>query len=132
MLNLSRARIRTLIVTELEADNPGRHRWVQEHPSSAAIVNQLTSDAIDLMIDANRDRHQTAPTGFWASVTETEIEATVIEMVLGSPDLWETIDEEFPRTPTSASSDATMHNLMGEVSLVPRSAPTGNGSPRGA
>ena len=129
MLNLSRRRSRELIVIELENDDPGRHRWLQEHPLSTEILNQLASDVLDLMIDAHRARNQTSPTGYWASLTETEIEPTAVEMVLGSPDLWESIEEDFPReAPPRPTAQDAMHSLLGEVPLVPRSGPIVNGS----
>lgn len=131
MLDLSRRRSRELILAELEHDDPVRHRWLQEHPMSTEILNQLASDVMDLMIEADRVRGQTSPTGFWASLTDTEIEPTAVEMVLGSPDLWESIDEEFPRElPSHPTAEDTMQSLLSEVPLLPRSAPIVNGSPR--
>lgn len=131
MLNLSRRRSREMILTELHNDDPGRHRWVQEHPLSTEILNQLASDVMDLMIDAHRVRSQTSPTGFWASLTETEIEPTAVEMVLGSPDLWESIEADFPRqAPQRLTATDAMHSLLSEVPLLGRSGPIVNGSPR--
>lgn len=130
MLKLSRNRLRTLIWEMVDADDPVRHRWLQEHPHRDEIMNQLISDSMDLTIAAHSERSLTPTTGSWATVTETEIEPTVVEMVLGSPDLWEQVDEQFPRPTAPATREEAMHNLLHDVALVPRSGPTVNDSPR--
>ncbi|MGB3737295.1 MAG: hypothetical protein WA964_20240 [Ilumatobacter sp.] len=63
MLELSRRHLRTAIWMALETDHPIRHRWLQEHPHSASMMNQLVTDATDLWIAADQQRQDdsTAP-----------------------------------------------------------------------
>ena len=132
MLNLSRSRVRTAIWEMLQADDPIRHRWLQEHPRTNEIVNQLTSDTIDLMTSAYRERSSNPTTGYWASLTDTEIEPTAVEMVLGSPDLWDAVETEFPRTsPAATPTGEDLHEeLMHDVPMLPVSRSTDpNSSP---
>lgn len=129
MLKLSRNRIRSLIWVTLEADDPIRHRWLQEHPHRDAIVNQMTSDSIELTIGAHQQRSQTPTTGYWTSLTEAEIEPTVVEMVLGSPDLWEQVEDQFPRDMPVRTTEDVMSELLRDLPVVPRSGPTVNESP---
>lgn len=132
MLNLSRSRVRSAIWEMLEADDPIRQRWLQEHPKTNEIVKQLTSDTIDLMTLAFQERSSNPTTGFWASLADTEIEPTTVEMVLGSPDLWEAVEMEFPRTsPARAPTGEDFHDaLLRDVPMVPASRSTDpNSSP---
>lgn len=130
MWKLSRNRFRTLIWSTLQADDPIRHRWLQEHRDRDGIVNQLTSDAMELAIGAHEQRSQTPTTGYWTCLDDTEIEPTVVEMVLGSPELWDQVDEQFARNPPVRTSEDTISDLLRDVAVVPRSAPTGRSSPR--
>lgn len=130
MLNLSRQQFRTLIWSTVENDDPIRHRWLQEHPHRDAIVNQLTTDAMQLAIDAHEQRSQNPTTGYWTSLEEAEIAPTTVEMVLGSPDVWEQVTEQFLRTPPSRTTETAMHELLSDVNVVPRSSPTAPASPR--
>lgn len=129
MLNLSRQQFRTLIWSMVEADDPIRHRWLTEHPDRDSIVNQLTTDAMQLTIDAHDQRAQNPTTGYWSVLEESEIATTTVEMVLGSPDVWEQVEDQFLRTPPTRTGENAMHELLSDVNVVPRSSPTGPVSP---
>ncbi len=129
MLNLSRQQFRTLIWSMVEADDPIRHLWLTEHPHRDSIVNQLTTDAMQLAIDAHDQRAQNPTTGYWACLEDSEIAPTTVEMVLGSPDVWEQVEDQFLRTPPTRTGETVMHELLSDVNVVPRSSPTGPVSP---
>ena len=122
MLELSRRHLRTAIWTALETDDPIRHRWLQEHPHSASMMNQLATDATDLWIAADQQRQNpsTAPS-IWTAIEPDEIEATVISTLLETPDLWPELEAQFPRTPTTEQAGS------GVESPIPASGPTRRG-----
>ncbi len=122
MLELSRRHLRTAIWMALETDEPIRHRWLQEHPHSASMMNQLVTDATDLWIAADQQRRSPAMApSIWTAIEPDEIEATVISILLETPDLWPELEEQFPRT-SMASTVAS-----GVESPIPASGPTRRG-----
>lgn len=123
MLNLSRTKVRNLIWAELEAEQAVKHRWLQEHPNGDTIVSQMVSDTLELVISAHEERSATQPS-FWNSMNEDEIVSTAVGMILDSPDLWGSIEEEFPREAPSTHLDV-MTELMAEVPMSGRLDRTG-------
>lgn len=130
MLNLSRTQLRTAIWEMIGDDHPLRFRWLQEHPRTVEIVNQLVCDAMELSIQAHQARNASSPSGFFTILDDDEITSTVVEMVLGSAGLWAELDEQFPRTPPAVTSLDVMHDLLGDVAVVGASAPIRNTSHR--
>jgi hypothetical protein len=129
MWNLSRKTLRDALLQQLAEADPIRHRWLQEHPRSNEIVNQLTAEALQMMAAAMTERSSVPQTTtFWSTPTEThaEVQATVIDMLLSIEGLWSDLNDEFPRTPTKLTALDVTHELMGSVPVVPASAPTRN------
>ena len=126
MWNLSRKTLREAITETLEADEPIHHRWLQEHPRSNEILNQLTTEALQMMSSALKERSLVPQqTTFWSTPaeTETEVQTTVIDMLLGVDGLWSDLADEFPRdAPKPTALDVT-HERMATTSIAPRSTP---------
>lgn len=133
MWNLSRKALREAIVETLEADDPIHHRWLQEHPRSIEILSQLTSEALQMMSSALTERSSVPQrTTFWSTPeeSEAEVQTTVIDMLLGVDGLWSNLDDEFLRAAPKPTALDVTHELMGTVSIIPRSAPIRRGSHR--
>ena len=122
MLELSRRHLRAAIWTALETDDPIRHRWLQEHPHSDSMMNQLVTDATELWITADQQRQNplSAPS-IWTAIDTEVIESTVISTLLETPDLWPELEAQFPRTPTTPTVAG------GVESPIPASGPTRRG-----
>ena len=122
MLELSRRHLRAAIWNAIETDDPIRHRWLQEHPRSDSMMNQLVTDATELWIAADQQRQNPSPApSIWTAIEPDEIEATVISVLLETPDLWPELDEQFPRHP------APRTEAVGIESPIPASGPTRRG-----
>lgn len=131
MWNLSRKALREAITETVEADEPIRHRWLQEHPRSNEILNQLTTEALQMMSSALRERSLVPQrTTFWSTPDEieAEVQTTVIDMLLGVDGLWSDLADEFPREAPKPTALEVTHARMATTSIVPRSAPIDRGS----
>lgn len=133
MWNLSRKALREAIVEMLEADDPIHHRWLQENPRSNEILSQLTSEALQMMTSALKERSLVPQrTTFWSipEETEAEVQTTVIDMLLGVDGLWSDLAEEFPRSAAKPTALDVTHERMATTWIVPPSAPIRPGSHR--
>ena len=125
MPELTRRHWRTAIETHLTATDPGRARWLHQHPFRSEILNQLTSEVIDVWIDA--DQHRTAATSTsgseWTAADPAadpaEIETIVVTRTLETPELWADLDDTYPHpTPHSTSTPAVLRLIPGSARPV--------------
>ena len=97
---LSRRHWREAIWLWLERWNPVQSRWLQEHPRREEILNELTTEVIDLWLHALKLRAATPLVpSVWTSTSEADLESTVVSLMLETPELWPDLDEDYPRTP---------------------------------
>lgn len=110
---------REAICLWLDRWDPIHSRWLQEHPRRTEILNELTTEVIDLWLHALQQRAQnpTVPS-VWTSTPEEELELTVVSMMLETPELWPDLDDDYPRTPPPVKSPPLM------LRTIPPSAPT--------
>ena len=119
---LSRGHWREAICQWLQRRDPLHARWLQEHPRRQEILNELTTDAIDLWLHAVNERANN-PLSFWAVCPQEDQESTVLSRTLEAPELWPDLDEDYPRTPPPPARDPMM------LSTIPASGRTGRRSP---
>lgn len=122
MLELSRRHLRRSILAQLEAHDPIRHRWLQEHPQSDAILGQLVTEATELWIEADRVRNDsTSAPSLWTAIDSHEMPEIVLSTLLESPELWPDLAARFPRNPAQTSPPLVIE------STIPASAPIQRG-----
>lgn len=128
MSTLSRRHWRELICRTLDRTDPARLRWVQEHPQHDAILNELVTEAIDLWCQAMAAREDPnwGPDP-WTRVGLDELEELIVNRTLEIPELWEELDETYPRTPKAEKPDP--FGPM-PLDLIPATGPTRPRSPR--
>lgn len=133
MWNLSRNAAKEAIWEELRVEYPVRHRWLQEHPRSAEILNELTSNVVAMQA-RGLDRRASTSTGYWTTMAETDDDVLGIAVMLelGSDEVWVQMEDQFPREPAKRTALDVMHDLMGDVVMVPQSSgPSAPDSHRG-
>ena len=126
MTTLSRRHWRNLISTHLDRSDPTRSRWLNEHPRRAEILNELVSDAIDIWCQATAARQDPDwPADPWTRLSPDELEQWIVARTVETPDLWEDLTVQYPRTPTHPASDGRM-----VLQVIPATGPTRSRSPR--
>ena len=108
---LSRRYWRKAIETFLHRHDPIRARWLQEHPRRHEILNTVTTDALDLWLEATRERATSTSPSVWTSTPTEDLESTVLAVILEAPELWENLDEDHPRTPKPPSTPLMLRTI---------------------
>ena len=128
MATLSRRHWREAICTHLERSDPIHLRWLQEHPRRADLLNELVSDAIDVWCQAIAARQDPNwPPCSWTRVDLAELEQLIVARTVETPDLWEDLAEQYPRTPPPAKPEPIGPMPL---DLPPATGPTRPRSPR--
>ena len=126
MSTLSRRHWRQTIWTHLATTDPIRLRWLQEHPQQPAMLNEVVTDAIDLWCQAMAARENPNwPPDSWTRLSPEDLEQEIVARTVETPELWESLEERYPRTPPPAAP--TPIGPM-PLELIPSTNPTGKGS----
>ena len=125
----SRRHWREQMLAQLEAEDPAHSRWLQEHPRRSDILNELVTDAVDMWCQAMTCREDpNYPAGFgWNRLDPDELEATVIQRTLETPELWPDLAETHPRTPKPVKDPPFG---PAPLDLIPPTGPPKRRSPR--